>query len=150
MIEINGIAHIGLSVNNFEVSKEFYSQVLSFLGLKLAYSGKESLYYVGGRPAVGITPSAEKYKSDTYDQTRIGLHHFCFRSKSREDIDQLYEFLKSINAKIVHPPEEGDWAPGYYSLLFEDPDGIRLEINHVPGKGIFAEGEKFNPAGDYL
>jgi hypothetical protein len=26
-------------------------------------------------------------------------------------------------------------AKGYYSVLFEDPDGIRIEINHVPGKG---------------
>jgi hypothetical protein len=23
------------------------------------------------------------------------------------------------------------WAPAYYSMLFEDPDGIRLEINHA-------------------
>jgi hypothetical protein len=21
-------------------------------------------------------------------------------------------------------------------VLFEDPDGIRLEVNHVPGKGL--------------
>jgi hypothetical protein len=41
----------------------------------------------------------------------------------------------------VHPPEEASWAPGYYSVLFEDPDGIRLEMNHVPGKGLLkAEG----------
>ena len=26
------------------------------------------------------------------------------------------------------------------SILFEDPDGIRLEINFVPGKGNLAEG----------
>ena len=32
----------------------------------------------------------------------------------------------------------GAWAPGYYSVLFEDPDGIRLEVNHVPGKGLLA------------
>jgi hypothetical protein len=37
--------------------------------------------------------------------------------------------------KIVRAPTEGSWAPGYYSLLFEDPDGIRLEVNFVPGKG---------------
>jgi len=37
--------------------------------------------------------------------------------------------------KIVRPPSEGSWAPGYYSILFEDPDGIRLEVNFVPGKG---------------
>ena len=30
------------------------------------------------------------------------------------------------------------WAPGYYSLLYEDPDGIRLELNHVPGKVLLA------------
>jgi hypothetical protein len=23
-------------------------------------------------------------------------------------------------------------------VLFEDPDGVRLEINYVPGKGLFA------------
>ena len=31
-------------------------------------------------------------------------------------------------------------APGYYSVLFEDPDGTRLEINHVPGKGLLTPG----------
>ena len=25
-----------------------------------------------------------------------------------------------------------------FRLLFEDPDGIRLELNHVPGKGLLA------------
>jgi hypothetical protein len=40
----------------------------------------------------------------------------------------------------VHEPEDGPWAPGYYSILFEDPDGIRLEVNYVPGKGNLAEG----------
>jgi hypothetical protein len=44
-----------------------------------------------------------------------------------------------MGAKIVHPPEEGAWAPGYYSVLFEDPDGIRLEMNYVPGKGLLEE-----------
>jgi hypothetical protein len=50
----------------------------------------------------------------------------------------VYGFLKTIGAKIVHPPETGSWAPGYYSVLFEDPDGIRIEVNHVPGKGLLA------------
>jgi hypothetical protein len=44
--------------------------------------------------------------------------------------------LREMNATIVRGPEDGSWAPGYYSVLFEDPDGIRLEVNHVPGKGL--------------
>ena len=31
---------------------------------------------------------------------------------------------------------EGDAAPGYYFFVFEDPDGIRLEVNFIPGKGL--------------
>ena len=45
-----------------------------------------------------------------------------------------------IGAEIVRAPEEGPWAPGYYSLSFRDPEGIRLEVNHVPGRGVFEPG----------
>ena len=57
-------------------------------------------------------------------------------AREREDVDRLHEFLVEIGATIVHGPEDGPYAPGYYSVLFEDPDGIRLELNHVPGKGL--------------
>ncbi len=35
---------------------------------------------------------------------------------------------------------EGDFAPGYYFFVFEDPDGIRLEVNFIPGKGFWLHG----------
>ena len=53
---------------------------------------------------------------------------------------RLHAFLHGIGAHIVHGPQDDRYAPGYYSILFEDPDGIRLEINHVPGRGLLAEG----------
>jgi len=37
-------------------------------------------------------------------------------------------------------------APGYYYVLFDDPDGIRLEVNFVPGAGLLADGVQFNAA----
>jgi len=52
----------------------------------------------------------------------------------------VHAFLSEMGAKIVHAPQDDSWAPGYYSVLFEDPDGVRLEINHVPGKGLLAAG----------
>ena len=42
-------------------------------------------------------------------------------------------------------PAEDTWAPGHYSVLFEDPDGIRLEVNFVPGAGLLAAGAQFRP-----
>jgi catechol 2,3-dioxygenase-like lactoylglutathione lyase family enzyme len=71
-------------------------------------------------------------------QKRVGLHHLCFRARERAGIDELHAFLCSLDAKIIRAPREDQWARGYYSILFEDPDGIRLELNHVPGKGLLA------------
>src|SRR4051794_11387627 len=47
------------------------------------------------------------------------------------------------------PPQDGTWAPGYYSVLFEDPDGIRLEMCFVPGAGVLEAGVSFDPKDGY-
>ena len=138
-MEINGIAHIFLTAANFERSREFYRKLLPFLGLKPMIDSDGVYYCVGGRTAVAIrAPSAENAGA-AFDQNRIGLHHLCFRARERADVDELHSFLASIGTMIMRAPREDQWAPGYYSMLFEDPDGIRLEINHVPGKGLLAE-----------
>ncbi len=137
-MEINGIAHVMLTVSNFEACQPFYERMLTFLGLKPVINADGMLYCVGGRTAVGIMRAEEPYRDERFVQFRVGLHHVCFRAREREDVDTFYEFLTTLGAKIIHPPEEGPWAPGYYSVLFEDPDGIRLEMNHVPGKGLLA------------
>jgi catechol 2,3-dioxygenase-like lactoylglutathione lyase family enzyme len=149
MIEINGMAHVILAVSDWERCRDFYEALLPFLGLKRTFSGQDMIYYVGARTAVGVGRCDGQYAQDRFVQNSVGLHHMCFRARSREDVDAVYTFLKDRQAKIVHPPEEGSWAPGYYSVLFEDPAGIRLEVNYVPGKGVLAEGVSFNPSGDY-
>jgi catechol 2,3-dioxygenase-like lactoylglutathione lyase family enzyme len=97
-------------------------------------------YCVGGRTALGIKPCEPHQASVSFDQGRSGLHHLCFRARAREDVDEVHRFLLARNAKIVHGPQEDGFAPGYYSVLFEDPDGIRLEVNHVPGRGLLEPG----------
>lgn len=136
-MEVNGMAHVMLTVSNYEACVPFYEKLLPFLGLKFVVRKTDSQFYcVGGRTGVGIHKADAKHAKEHFEQYRVGLHHVCFRARERKDIDEAYEFLRTLGAKIVHPPEEGSWAPGYYSVLFEDPDGIRLEINHVPGKGL--------------
>ncbi len=137
-MEINGIAHVYLTVTNFEQCLPFYEKLCKFMGLRPVIKSDQTLYCVGGRTAVGISRSDDEHKGERFVQRRVGLHHVCFRARERADVDEAYRSLQEIGAKIVHPPEDGPWAPGYYSVLFEDPDGIRLEINHVPGKGLLA------------
>ena len=36
---------------------------------------------------------------------------------------------------IESPPREYDYMADYYAFFFYDPDGLKLEIVHVPPRG---------------
>lgn len=150
MLNINGIAHIALSVKNISKSKVFYNTLLPFLGLTRVHEGDKSIYHVGARTGIMIQQIDENMVSANFNQNNIGLHHFCFRARERKDIDLLGNKLREMKAAIIRGPMEGNWAPGYYYILFEDPDGIRLEVNYVPGEGVLDKNNKFNANRDYL
>ncbi len=137
-MEINGIAHMMVTAGDFPRSREFYSKLLPYLGMKPVLDGDGFYYCVGGRTAFGVRAAGDEHQGESFEQERVGLHHVCFRARERQQVDDLHGFLQELGGVIVHPPEEGAWAPGYYSVLFEDPDGIRLEMNFVPGKGLLA------------
>lgn len=136
-MEINGVAHVMLTVRDVTKSRDFYRPLLAHFGLVEMVDSPEWLYFVGGRTAVGLRPASREHADARFDQRRPGLHHVCFRAKSREDVDSVHALVQSLGGAVVHPPQEDGFVPGYYSVLFEDPDGIRLEVNHVPGKGVF-------------
>ncbi len=135
MTGINGIAHIQLTVSSMERSIPFYEKLLHSLEMVTLVKSPQFFYCIGGRTGVAIGPADPAQKGDVFDQRRVGLHHVCFRARSREDVDAIYQTALELKAIIIRAPREDGWAPGYYSVLFEDPDGIRLEANFVPGKG---------------
>ena len=134
------MAHVILTVRDFAKARAFYGALLPYLGLLPVVDGSDYYYCVGGRTALGIRPAPASHAGEAFSQERSGLHHLCFRVRSREDVDEIHRFLVAHGAPIVHAPEDGVWAPGYYSVLFEDPDGIRLEANFVPGRGLLEPG----------
>jgi catechol 2,3-dioxygenase-like lactoylglutathione lyase family enzyme len=139
-IELNGIAHIQLTVNDGARCIPFWEKLCHFLEMKTLIKSDEIIYCIGSRTGILVRAVPDGNRRDPFDQLRPGLHHFCFRARRREDVDAIHAFLVDVGARIVHPPEDAPhFAPGYYSVLFEDPDGIRLEMNHVPGKGLLAE-----------
>ena len=149
-IEINGIAHIHITANDPEVSIPFWQSLCHFLGLKTLIHNEDTIYCIGGRTGILVRAAPVEKRGQTFDQDTVGLHHFCFRTRSAEDVDRVHEFIKEDpGAKVIHAPEAGDqFAPGYYSLLFEDPDGIRVEFNYIPGKGHFGGRGRLTSGGE--
>ena len=149
-VEVNGIAHIQLTVANPEEGLPFWEKLCHFLDMQTLIKGDDVLYCIGSRTGILVRAAPQEHRQARFDQDMPGLHHFCFRARSREDVDAIYAFVtESLDAKIIHGPEDGSgFAPGYYSILFEDPDGIRVEFNYVPGKGHFGDGGRLGEGGN--
>lgn len=137
-VRLNGIAHLYITVQDFAACRPFYGALLPFLDMQCLIDTEVLYYCVGSRTGIAIRAASAEHAATPFDAYRAGMHHVCFRARSREDVDSVFEFVRGLGARIVHPPQEDDWAPGYYSVLFEDPGGTRLEVNFVPGKGNLA------------
>jgi len=148
-VDINGIAHVQLTVNDPARSLPFWKALCLFMGMRTLIEGEDVVYCIGGRTGILVKAAPEAKRGRQFDQEQVGLHHLCFRARSAEDVDAIHRFLvDELDAHIVHAPAEGpEFAPGYYSVLFEDPDGIRAEVNHVPGKGHFGGRGRLAPGG---
>lgn len=148
-IEVNGIAHIQLTVNDPDRCVPFWEELCHFLEMKTLIRGEGLVYCIGSRTGIVVRGAPPEKRGQSFDQDTAGLHHLCFRARRREDVDSVHDFIsKKEEAQIIHPPEEGEFAPGYYSVLFEDPDGIRIEVNHVPGRGHFDPDGRLGSGGE--
>ncbi len=148
-VEVNGIAHIQLTVANPERCIAFWEPLCHFLEMQTLIKGDDVLYCIGSRTGILVRGAPMDKRDLPFDQDRPGLHHFCFRCRAAEDVEKIYDFVATQpDVKIIHGPEDGSrFAPGYYSILFEDPDGIRVEFNYVPGKGHFGGEGRLGPEG---
>jgi|TARA_B110000971_G_C19979260_1_gene486539 catechol 2,3-dioxygenase-like lactoylglutathione lyase family enzyme len=149
-IAINGMAHVILTVSQFDKAHAFYSGLLPKFGMTCVHDGPDFCYHVGARTAIGIRKCDPEFTNESFQQYRVGLHHLCLRARSREDVDKTAALAAELGATIVRGPEERDWANGYYYVLFEDPDGIRLEVNFIPGSGLLKKDEGFGSGDDYV
>ena len=129
-IDINGMAHVILTVSQFDAARAFYRKLLPEFGMKPVHDGDKLFYCVGARTAIGIQPCDPALTSERFVQQRVGLHHLCLRARSREDVDRCATLLKEIGAKIVRGPMEGTWQSGIcvrcdvgFLRSVEDPDG---------------------------
>ena len=110
MIEINGIAHIILTVSRFDLARAFYGKLLPELGMKPVHDGDRFFYCVGARTAIGIEPCDPALADERFVQQRVGLHHLCLRARSREDAGRCADLLRELGATIVRGPMEGSWS----------------------------------------
>lgn len=128
-----GIDHLMINANDFDMAVRFYSWLMPNLGYPNVedYDQPERMIdFWGDHGSVWVLASGDR--SEKFDKTRVGLREIAFRAPSRERIDELARVISSRGGRILDPPREYDYRPGYYAVFFTDPDGIKLEIVHYP------------------
>jgi len=131
----SGVHHVDLVVSSIERSLPFYRDLLGPLGFhrisEVEGERGETIWYLSGPGSeIGLR---EAQTEGGYDRYRVGLHHLALEVASRAAVDERTEWLRSQGAEIESGPEEYAYMPGYYAVFFYDPDGIKLELVHVPG-----------------
>jgi glyoxylase I family protein len=123
-------------VSSIGRSLPFYRELLEPLG----YTGVgevegergETIWYLSGA-GVGLG-LREAQTEGGYDRYRVGVHHVAFDAPARDLVDERHRWLLERGGDIESPPKEYSYIPGYYAFFFYDPDGIKLEIVHVPDR----------------
>jgi glyoxylase I family protein len=136
MRSLSGVHHVDLVVSSIERSLPFYRDLLAPLGYhrisEVEGERGETIWYLGGPDVVvGLRAAQSPGEVDRY---RVGLHHLAFEAWSRAMVDERAQWLRAHGAEIESGPEVYAYIPGYYAVFFYDPDGLKLEIVHVPGQ----------------
>ena len=153
---MNGISHVAIGVRDMERSLKFYRDVL---GLEVRYDqmqpigGMANLYANPqkgqrraahlnygkgeGRGFLVLTEMPGGTPGEAIKLDQVGISHVSWWV---DDIRAIHEKLKAAGVKILVPPYETD-AGGYgetsgrkyLTCLFEDPDGIMLQLDQRVG-----------------
>jgi catechol 2,3-dioxygenase-like lactoylglutathione lyase family enzyme len=134
-VRSTGVHHVDLVVSSIERSLPFYRDLLAPLGFhrigEVEGERGETIYYFSGPgTSVGIR---EAQSDGAHDRYTVGLHHVALEAPSRSSVDERADWLREQDAEIESGPKEYAYSLGYYAVFFYDPDGIKLEIVHVPG-----------------
>jgi glyoxylase I family protein len=132
-----GFHHVDIVASSIERSLPFYRDLLGPLGWHgisevQGEQGETIWYLFGPGSSLGVR-EARSRRDKPFDRYEVGLHHIAFEAVSRAAVNEAADWLRTQGAEIESGPEEYWYLPGYYAVFFYDPDGLKLEIVHVPG-----------------
>lgn len=130
------IDHLGITVSNFEKSRQFYVAALAPLGMALQaeYSTSET----GPVDVAGFgTPSSPEFWFSAGKPT-YPIVHVAFRAGSREMVDEFHQAAMAAGGTDNGAPGlRPHYGPTYYAAFVLDPDGHNIEaVFQGEGPGV--------------
>ncbi|MBC7712363.1 MAG: VOC family protein [Rhizobacter sp.] len=126
------LSHVELNVLNYKESVRFYDLILLSLGWEKLISRTDHTTYTDGTLKIVLGPVEDDHKQTGYHRKRVGLNHLAFYAETKEVVDDFYREIILKNGLKTLYTEGATGDNNYYSLFFEDPDRIKLELVYSP------------------
>ncbi len=125
-MNLNSIHHIAIIASNYDVSKNFYVNILGFKIIRENYRKDRDSYKLDlkiGDSEIELFSIPNAPKRPSYPEA-CGLRHLAFRVSNIEDV------ISELNAHgIVTEPIRIDEYSEKKFTFFSDPDGLPLELH---------------------
>ena len=129
MPRVIGIDHLVLSVSDLARSRDFYGEVLGFLGFKLTHDGGGFVGWSNGKTLFWIA-QADARGVNAAPQGRRRLPPLCVRAREPQGGGRPRGVSRQHGMTVADPPDSYNGDDKYYAVFFNDPDGMRLEAMH--------------------
>lgn len=125
-MNLNKIHHIAIIASNYEVSKNFYVNLLGFEIIRENYREDRNSYKLDlkiGNSEIELFSMNEAPKRLTRPEA-YGLRHLAFY------VDNIEDVIAELNSKgIATEPVRIDEYTGKKFTFFNDPDNLPLELH---------------------
>ncbi|MGW6836301.1 VOC family protein [Streptomyces sp. NPDC054949] len=124
--------HLSLTTSQMHESRSFYNAVLAPLGYEPGMATERLSTWHGPSPEI-LLFETEGRDSAPHTHGRPGWHHAAFSVESRDVVAAVHKAVLAGAWHVVHEPQEyPEYSDGYFAVFVEDPDGIRIEVAHIP------------------
>lgn len=131
MTEVIGIDHIYIAVTELDCAETFYDKVLletlGFRKNKFVLEGAPHIQYYNRYFGYVLRPTRQKL---AYNPHASGLHHFCFRVDTVDDVIAVATQLRNLGIEASTAKNYPEYAADYWATFFTDPDGLQLEVTN--------------------
>ena len=120
------MGHLSLRVSDLDASEKFYTEIL---GMRPVWRNEGEISFLDcGNDDLALIqiPKEEVQAFRQCAQSSRSLHHFGFRVRSKDGVDQLAEEVKTRGIVIDDGPR--NHRDGSRSFYFRDPDGNHVQI----------------------
>ncbi len=123
------LSHVEIYVSDLERTTTLWEPFLQRIGYNAFQSWPEGRSWMRENTYLVFVQAPADTLAVGYDRRRVGLNHLAFHAASREQVDEVTQWLRERGVRILyegrHPHAAGD---DRYAVFFEDPDGIKVEV----------------------